>query len=202
MNKIFVLLILGTLVLSACGPEPEPTMSVEEIQGTAVAGAFTMIAETQAALPTATPIPPTQTPPPTPIPTDTVAPFEVPTQPVSAIQPTATAPADLCSDLRHLIPGDAAGPKTTLQIVNEHKSAATISLYLNKTIFGECGYRSYSLTRNGSTTDSSLPQGCYNIWAWSDDPKDAFNSAGYGCINNPDKWTFIIRGDKIVFSSP
>ena len=55
MNKIFVLLILGTLVLSACGPEPEPTMSVEEIQGTAVAGAFTMIAETQAALPTVTP---------------------------------------------------------------------------------------------------------------------------------------------------
>lgn len=202
MKKFLIIFILSTFVLSACGPEPEPTMSVEDIQGTAVSAAFTMIAETQAAMPTATPIPPTETPPPTPIPTNTVPPLELPTQSVAAAEPTVTAPADLCSDLRHVIPGDAAGPKTTIKIENEHKSAATISLYLNKTVFGECGYRSYTLTRNGSTTDSSLPQGCYNIWAWSDDPKDTFNASGYGCPNNADKWTFVLRGDRIVFLTP
>ncbi|MGB7873188.1 MAG: hypothetical protein WBL25_02305 [Anaerolineales bacterium] len=202
MNKILVLLILSALMLSACGPEPEPTMSVEDIQGTAVAAAFTMIAETQAAIPTATPVPPTAIPSATPIPTNTVAPFEVPTQDIVAAEPTATAPADLCSDLRHVIPGDAAGPQTTFLIKNEHKSPATVSVYLNKTVFGECGYRSYTLTRNGSTS-VTLPQGCYSAWAWSQDNKDPFNAEGYGlCANNPDKWTMVIRGDRIILLPP
>lgn len=202
MHKIFILLILGTLILSACGPEPEPTMSVEDIQGTAVAAAFTMIAETQAALPTATPIPPTQTPLPSPTVTNTVLPFELPTESGVAAAPTVTAPADLCSDLRHVIPGDAAGPETTFLIKNEHKSAATISVYLNKTVFGECGYRSYTLTRNGSTT-VTLPQGCYSAWAWSQDNRDPFNAEGYGlCANNTDKWTMVIRGGNIILLAP
>lgn len=189
-------------MLSACGPEPEPTMSVEDIQETAVAAAFTMIAETQAAIPTATPVPPTAIPSATPIPTNTVAPFEVPTQDIVAAEPTATAPADLCSDLRHVIPGDAAGPQTTFLIKNEHKSPATVSVYLNKTVFGECGYRSYTLTRNGSTS-VTLPQGCYSAWAWSQDNKDPFNAEGYGlCANNPDKWTMVIRGDRIILLPP
>ena len=199
--KILTLLV-GGLILTACGPKPEPTPSPEDIQGTAVSAAFTMIAETQAALPTATPIPPTETPSPIPSPTNTVVFLEVPTQSIAAVAPTATAPADYCSSLTYMIPGDAAGPKTKIKIQNEHKSVATVSLYLNKTPFGECGYRGYTLVKNGSTTDSSLPQGCYNIWAWSDDPKDRFNVSGYGCANNPDRWTFVIRGERIVFLSP
>ena len=67
-------------MLSACGPEPEPTMSAADVQGTAVAAAWTMVAETQAAIPTATPIPPTETPLPTALPTNTIAPLELPTQ--------------------------------------------------------------------------------------------------------------------------
>ena len=202
MNKIFVLLILSTLVLSACGPEPEPTMSVEDIQGTAVAGAFTMIAQTQAALPTATPVPPTETPLPSPSPTNTVSPFELPTQPIAAVEPTATtASVDLCSDPNHLIPGEA-GPKTTIKINNEHKTSATISIYLNETVFGECGYRAYTLGKNGSTT-VTLPQGCYSAWAWGQSSKDTFSAAGYGlCANNPDKWTMVIRGEKIILLAP
>lgn len=177
-------------------------MSVEEIQGTAVSAAFTMIAETQAAIPTATPIPPTNTPLPTPSPTNTLAPLAVPTQPIAAVEPTATPVEDLCSSLTYVIPGDAAGPKTTFQIKNEHKSAATVSVYLNKTVFGECGYRSYTLTRNGSTT-VTLPQGCYSAWAWSQDNKDPFNAEGYGlCANNPDKWTMVIRGERIILLPP
>ncbi len=168
MKKLIISMLAGVLLLSACGPEPEPTMSAEDIQGTAVAAAWTMVAETQAAIPTATPIPPTETPPPTPLPTNTVVPLELPTQSL-LVQPTATSAnqatsTDICSDTKHIIPG-VDGPMTTIKITNENKSAATISLYLNETVFGECGYRSYSLSKNGSTVQT-LPQGCYSAWAW------------------------------------
>lgn len=208
MKKLLIILLATTLLISACGSEAAPTMSIEEIQSTAVAAAMTMVAQTQAAMPTATPIPPTDTPAPTVMPTNTVAPLEVPTQSF-AIQPTATVVAqaqatvaDICSDLKHLLPADAAGPDTTIRIVNEHKVPVTISLYLNKTVFGECGYRSYTLTKNGDTVQT-LPQGCYSAWAWSQDPKENFNSSGFGlCANNTDKWTIAIRGERIIMLPP
>lgn len=206
MKKLLIIILATTLLISACGPEPAPTMSMEEIQSTAVAAAMTMVAQTQAAMPTATPIPPTDTPVPTALPTNTVAPLSVPTQSF-AIQPTAAVVAqatvaDICSDLKHLLPADAAGPDTTIRIVNEHKVPVTISLYLNKTVFGECGYRSYTLPKNGDTVQT-LPQGCYSAWAWSQDPKENFNSSGFGlCANNTDKWTIAIRGEHIIMLPP
>jgi hypothetical protein len=202
MKKFLTLMFASLFLLSACGPEPEPTMSAEEVQGTAVAAAWTMVAETQAAIPTATPIPPTDTPIPTLPPTAT--PILLPTQPIYVL-PTdtqTTASGDICSDYKHLIPAEAAGPKTTIKIVNEHKVPVTISLYLNKTVFGECGYRSYSLSKNGSTVQT-LPQGCYSAWAWSQDSKNTFNSSGSGlCANNSDKWTIVIRGEVIIMLPP
>ena len=206
MKKLFILTLASILFLSACGTPAEPTISAEEVQGTAVAAAMTMVAQTQAAIPTATPIPPTDTPAPTPLPTNTIPPLELPTQPV-LVQPTNTVAAqatgaDLCSDLRHVIPSGAAGPTTTVKIANENKSPATVSVYLNKTVFGECGYRSYSLAKNASTV-VTLPQGCYSAWAWSTSGKDTFNASGYGlCMNNTDKWTMVIRGDSIIMLAP
>jgi hypothetical protein len=49
---------------------------------------------------------------------------------------------------------------------------------------------------------SDLVQGCYYLWAWSDDPKGKFSSSGSGCINNPDKWTFEISESMIKFVGP
>jgi hypothetical protein len=202
MKKLVTLMFASLFLLSACGPEPEPTMSAAEVQGTAVAAAWTMVAETQAAIPTATLIPPTDTPIPTLPPTAT--PILLPTQPISVL-PTDTqtaASGDICQDLKHVIPAEAAGPKTTIKIVNEHKVPVTISLYLNKTVFGECGYRSYSISKNGSTVQT-LPQGCYSAWAWSQDSKENFNSSGFGlCANNSDKWTIVIRGEVIILLPP
>lgn len=207
MKKLLTPILVLTFLISACGPEPEPTMSAQEVEGTAMAAAMTMVAETQAAIPTATPIPPTDTPEPTPLPTNTTAPLVVPTQPGN-IEPTATAVvqattvSDICLDLNHVLPADAAGPKTTIRIVNEHKVPATVSLYLNKTAFGECGYRSYSLAKNGDTVQT-LPQGCYSAWAWSQGSNDTFNASGFAlCANNTDKWTIYIRGEKIIMAPP
>jgi hypothetical protein len=49
---------------------------------------------------------------------------------------------------------------------------------------------------------TDLVQGCYNLWAWSDNAKGKFNSSGYGCINNSDKWTFEISESRIKFVGP
>jgi hypothetical protein len=67
---------------------------------------------------------------------------------------------------------------------------------------GACGWASLDIGRNSDTVRTDWVQGCYNLWAWSDDPKGKFNSSGYGCINNPDKWTFEVSEGSIKFVGP
>lgn len=198
-KNILTLLLLGTLLLSACGTEPEPTMSVEEIQGTAVAAAFTMIAQTEAALPTATPVPPTNTPEPTPMPTDTVAPLVVPTQPIAA-QPTATS-ASSGDECDKFLGDDPAGPRSPIRIVNQTKAPLNISLYLAKTPFGECGYRGYSVPKNNSIT-IEFPQGAIYAYAWILAPVNTTVSGGPFTPNNTDKWELFINANNMKFVGP
>ena len=199
MKKIFLITLTSILFLSACGPEPEPTVSAEDIQGTAVAAASTMIAETQAAIPSATPIPPTDTPLPTPLPTNTVPPLELPTQ-APVIQPTATTASSGGECDRVLTNPD--GPKTTLLISNEAKAPIGITIGLVKTAFGECGYLYYTISKNNSER-VEVPQGCWWAYAYVNDPQKPTTVQGSGyCMNNSDKWTLVVRRNKIVLAPP
>src|SRR5512138_3874334 len=94
--KISSFVIAVVLIISACAA-PVPTMSAADVQSTAVAAAFTMVAQTQEAIPTETPLPPTETPTQTPLPTDT--PVVTPTLEVTftSAPPTANPNADPCS---------------------------------------------------------------------------------------------------------
>jgi hypothetical protein len=75
-------------------------------------------------------------------------------------------------------------------------------MYLNETAsHGACGYRTYNLARHADVVISDLVQGCYNLWAWSTG-NDPFQTSGYGCINNPDKWTFDVKETVIGFNGP
>jgi hypothetical protein len=201
--KILPILFILVLVASACGAEPVPTISPADVQSTAAAAAFTLVAETQAAIPTATPIPPTDTPTVTPLPTDT--PISLPTQQTLAAATTApvsgsNSNVDPCAN--RVLSGSPKGRETIIRIVNLTKSEVTVSLYLNETAsHGECGYRSYSLSKNNDVVISDLVQGCYNLWAWSTNNNDV-SAGGGGCINNPDKWTFEIRESDIKFVGP
>lgn len=202
MKRFSIPIILLALLLGACGAEPVPTVNPEDIQNTAVAAAFTMVAQTQAAIPTATPIPPTETPTETPLPTET--PVSLPTLEVT-LTPTAAPVSneggvDPCQT-RVLSP--SRGRSTIIRVVNTTKVAITVSMYLNETAaHGECGYRGFTLSKNNDIVFTDLVQGCYNLWAWSDDPNGKFSSSGSGCINNPDKWTFEVRADTIKFTGP
>jgi hypothetical protein len=193
--KKIVLLIIAAAFLTACGAqEAPPTLSVADVQGTAVAAAFTIVAQTQAAIPTNTPIPPTETPTQTPLPTET--PITLPTIAVTATHTLASAGGDPCASR---VLGKPQGKGTTIKIENQVKGKVAVSLYLNETAsHNECGFRYYELGRNGSVVITDLVYGCYNLWAWNLDGK-SFNSAGYGCINNPDKWTFVVTEETIKF---
>ena len=199
MKKLLILLIASIFLLSACGPEPEPTMSPEEVQGTAVAAAWTMVALTQPAIPTATPIPPTEPPSPTPLPTNTIAPLELPTQPL-VIQPTATT-ASSANECDHFLPPDAPGPTAPIKIINETKAPVNVSLYLEKTSFGECGYRGYSIPKNNSVL-VDFPQGVMYGYAWILEPINTTVSGGPWRPNNTDKWTIFINENIMKMVGP
>lgn len=201
MNKILFVILATTLLLAACGPEPAPTMSMDEIQGTAVAAAMTMVAQTQAAIPTSTPVPPTDTPAPTPLPTNTVPPLQLPTQPVVAVQPSPTTASSSGDDCNHYLAADAAGPTAPIKIINQTKAAMNVSLYLDKTVFGECGYRGYSIPKNNSIL-IDFPQGNIYGYAWILEPINKTISGGPYRPNNTDKWELRISESGIKFVGP
>ena len=199
-------IVVIALLISACGAPAAPTMQAVDVQNTAVAAAFTMVAQTQAAIPTNTPLPPTETPTQTPLPTET--PLPLPTSATVIASPTTAAVSnsnnsggtDPCATRVLSAP---EGKETVIRIVNTTKLGVTLSIYLNETASkGACGYRGYTIGKNNDVVITDLVQGCYNLWAWSEGGKGSFYSTGYGCINNSDKWTFEIRESNIKFVGP
>jgi len=203
-KKILIFGAVFCLVASACGSGQAtvPTVSPVDIKNTAEAAAFTIVAQTLAAIPTATLPPPTEIPTQTPLVTDT--PLSLPTTSIALPSATSVANAsgDPCST--RVLSWSPLGRNTTIRIANTTKAAVTVSLYLNETAdHNECGYRSYSLGPRNSVVISDLVQGCYDLWAFNNDSKNPVNAAsGTSCINDPDKWTFEIHPDFIKFTGP
>lgn len=202
MRKLTIFLLVAAALLAACGPQATPTINPADVQNTAVAAALTMVAMTQAAIPTATPIPPTETPTPTPLPTDTPTPM--PTSSVPTLAPTNPPVSggggnDPCNKPLSTSP---AGPTTTLKIENNSSGPINLSLYLNQTPFGECGYRGFSNIAKGNSITVELPQGCYSAYAWINGKKPKTVSGGGYCMNNTDQWTLIVRDTNIILNPP
>lgn len=188
-NKALYIIISTFIVLAlaACGPTPAPTMNPADAQGTAIAAAWTVVAMTQAAIPTATPIPPTIAPPPTALPTFTPLPspttstnsiLVAPTQPVyfaPTNPPVAGGPtADAC---QKPISANAAGHKVNTRIINQTDGSVVVSFYLQKTIFGECGYYSFNIAPKDSIS-AELLAGNYFVGAFITGKKADVKSFG------------------------
>jgi hypothetical protein len=171
-NKaLCIILIFMIAALAACGPTPAPTMSPVDAQGTAVAAAWTVVAMTQASIPTATAMPPTATPnPPTALPTFTRLPppttsaASFPTQPVLVGVPTnpPAAGGPTANACNVPVSNNAEGRKVNTRIINQTNGSVLLSLYLSKTVFGECGYYSFNIEPNASIS-AELLEG--NYWA-------------------------------------
>jgi hypothetical protein len=183
-----------TLIVSACGasPQAEPTVDPVELQSTAVASALTILAETRAAIPTETPLPPTVTLTNTPAFTPTIPPL--PTLGATFTpSPVGTSSADdPC--ITKVLPDSLKGTKIKIRVDNPTKAEIMLSVNLHPgNPQGVCGYRGYALAAGESLVITDLVEGCYTLWAWNPDPKDYFMvTNGTSCLNSSGNWTFDI----------
>jgi hypothetical protein len=193
---------LGTmLLLIACGAEPaatpNPTLNAADLQNTAAAVAFTMIAETQTALPTATP-PPTATVTDTPAPTVTLPPLPSLETTLTAVPTGDSGGQDPCVD--QALPPSLEGEPVRIRINNSTEAALSVSVYLQQaTPQGQCGYRSYTIPPGEFMVLNDLVEGCYTLWAWNPDPDDYFIvTNGTSCIDDSASWAFDISTRSIT----
>jgi len=198
MNKVLTIVVVSILLLSACAPQATPTVNPLDVQHTAEAAAFTMVAQTQAAIPTNTPVPPTAMESPTLLPTltsvasstpvgDTVivnTPTGIPT--LIPQQPTTSSVSTVDNCNKSLTGWDV--PTANFNIVNETRPQGTIvlSLYV-VTALGECGYLADL---------SQGPVGSYSAGAFVDG-RQSFKVFG-GFQINEGNWDIVIRNERIV----
>lgn len=194
MKKLIPALAVAAILVTACGGQPaEATLSPEQVQGTAISAALTMVALTQAAVPTNTPLPPTPEPSPTPLPTFTPPPSPTPD---FALLPTATQAAassggeDNCL---HAINRGEAGPTSNIRFENESGGNVTLSLNLRTNLHGQCGAETYIIKKNEKLT-VGMPKGEYWAYAWIE-YSDGDTSTAVGDINNRvgDNHLFVVK---------
>ncbi|HSL42077.1 MAG TPA: hypothetical protein VK897_01520 [Anaerolineales bacterium] len=193
MKRFSILtLILITLILSACGAQAAPTANPVDIQSTMAAAAFTVVAETQAAIPTATPIPPTATVTDTPLPTSTVPPLPSSQVTLTAAPNSNAGSADPC--VNQVMPTARPDQTVKMRINNSTRVKLAASVYLNQTTpQGTCGYRTYTIDPGQSVVMNDLVVGCYTLWAWNPDPEGYFIvTNGTTCVDTSNTWVFDI----------
>lgn len=202
-QKALMLGVVLIFLLGACAPQATPTANPADVQHTAEAAAFTMVAQTQEALPTNTPIPPTNTASPTPPATFTALPSET----LDPLQPTLTGlPTSISNSTATSAPSISAppvastddncnkaltawqGPSASFSVVNETKPQGEIilSLYV-VTDLGECGYLADL---------SHGPVGQYSAGAFVEGKKDFKVFGGFRITEG--SWKITVRNDKII----
>jgi hypothetical protein len=194
------LCLMLVLMLSACrsrGAQASPTVNPADLQGTIAAAAFTIVAETSAAIPTATPLPPTATSTDTPAPTLTPLPL-----PSSAVTLTSapggnSSGTDPC--INKTLPESLQGDPIRIRLNNSTRATLSLTVYLNQTgPQGVCGYRSYTLDPGQFIVLNDLVEGCYTLWAWNPDPDTYFIvTNGTNCLDTSDTWVFDISTSSI-----
>ena len=195
--SVLTLVLMTTLIISACGAQATPTAITVDIQGTVAAAALTMVAETQAAIPTATPPPPTATYTDTPAPTNTLLPLPSSEVTLTSVPSGNSGGGDPC--INQVLPASLQGETVRIRIDNSTEAALSLTVYLNQTgSEGECGYRSYTLAPGQFVLINDLVEGCYTLWAWNPVPDSYFiDTNGTSCIDNSNNWVFDISTSSI-----
>ena len=158
MNRIILrtLCILAVMALAACGPAPEPTLSAEDVQNTALPLAMTSVGLTMQAMATDTPVPPTITPTFTPAPTSTPAPTLAPPTPASPTLGPCEGP----------VPAAPQGVQVNVRFVNKSNGSVNMAFGMTKpNDLGECGVYSFSFGPDDVEVVQVLA-GCYWAYAW------------------------------------
>ena len=204
LKKILPILLALTILLTACAPQAAPTMSPADVQGTAVSAAWTMVAATQAAIPTSTPLPPTPVPSPTSLAPFTPVPLVIPTLPQLALaSPTTAAAASdptSCTKPLHMT---QAGYLHNVRIENESPGTVNVSLNLYKpNLFGECGALSYQV-KKGYKQVIQIPAGYWYVYTWVLDPPSTGSVSFFiGSSKSKDMLRLVVKKDVVAWVGP
>ncbi len=206
-RNVLIITVIVVLLVSACAPKATPTANPLDIANTAQAAAFTMVVQTQQALPSNTPLP-TGTASPIPLPTDT--PLPLPALDTPSAQDTPLPNLLLPTALPTFTPQSFSssssgnsqdpcnqaltswqGPTANFTIVNKTKPKGTIVLGLYVvTTMGQCG----NIVVSGSSF--SGPIGDYSAAAFIDG-KQHFKSFGSFRIT-AGNWKLIVTNNSIT----
>lgn len=205
-RKFFLLFAAAAIFLSSCslGGQSQPSISLEDIQATAQASALTAVAQTQMAMPVPTDPPPTNTPEPTPEPVvveetevEEVLVVDQPgevepvivvegAEPESSSASSSASSGGKCSRLT----SDTKGRKVFIRVENVTYAPVTFSATLYETPLGSCGSTSVNLEKRSETV-IEVPEGCYFLYAWINDPKKPVTKNIEVCVtqdrSKPDK---------------
>lgn len=201
--SIFIRILALSLILSACGTPAvpaEPTINPVDLQSTVAAAAFTVVAQTQAALPSATSPPPTATATNTPLPTPTFLPLPTSEGTLPPAPGGNSAGADPCID--QVLPATLQGEPIRMRVDNSTRATVSVSVYLQQSGPGAvCGYRAYSLAPGEFIVLNDFVEGCYTLWAWNPDPDEYFIvTNGTSCLDTSDTWVFDISTSSITLN--
>jgi len=192
-------ILVLSLIISACGaPQSTPTVNPVDQQSTAVVAALTILAETQAAIPTATVPTPTITLTSTPVFTPTTPPLPTLGATFTPLPEANSGAVDPC--INKVLPDSLTGETIKIRIDNPTTGTINVSVYLQQSRpQGVCGYRAYALAPQDTLVINDLIVGCYTLWAWNPEPKDYFMvTNGTNCLDTSQNWTFdIVPNDSI-----
>lgn len=185
LKRILPILLASAVLLTACGGTPAaPTVSSVDIQNTAVSAAQTIVALTALAQPTATPLPPTDVPSPTPLPTFTLDPLTMPTLGFPTLMPTvATSSGDPCAHILNV--AEAGKIKKNIRVENVSKGTAKFWMTMTSVnSFGQCGYLTgfNNVLKPGGRVKIEIPPGCWLVGAWITG-KNGVNTTADGAIH-------------------
>src|SRR5215208_4342692 len=194
-QKVLTLGVILFFLISACAPQATPTVNSADIQHTAEAVAFTVVALTQESVPTNTTVPPTDTAVPTLPPTLTAlsSPTVDPLLPTVTTIPTLVAQSSGPTGASTEVNCNKAltewkGPSASFTIVNETKPQGKIVLSLYVVADqGECGYLADL---------SQGPVGQYSAGAFVDGKKSFKVFGGFRITEG--SWKITIRNEKIL----
>lgn len=199
--SVLTLFLMITMLISACGAgnaQATPTLDAVQIQDTVIAAALTVVAETQAAIPTATPPPPTAAFTDTPAATITLPPLPTLEGTFTSVPSSNSGSGDPC--INQALPATLQGETVRIRIHNSTKATLALSVYLSQTIPQiVCGYRTYTITPGQTLVFNDLVEGCYTLWAWNPEPKDYFivTNGASSCIDRADIAVFDISTRRI-----
>ncbi len=203
-KPMLAILAILVLLLSACGTKATPTVDPALMQASAVAAANTMLAMTQAAMPTDTPIPPTVAPTDTPQPTPTIP--AIATVPI-LVSPTTAPPAssNTGGECGGPIKPSKGSPLVSVTINNRTNVLLQVSIGSStKNTWGDCGWWSAGPAGipPNSSISTSLPaaNSCYHVTAFTLAGKPNFMNFGSFCTGtNPAHYTIRVTTEMITF---